>query len=160
VSAATEVRAAAQAIADPEIPVLTLGDLGIVREVQVDGEHVVIHITPTYSGCPALDPIRHDVESAVRARGYADVEIRTVLAPAWSTDWISDQGRRKLEAYGIAPPDPPQGAGCPLAGETVRCPRCGSRRTEQISRFGATPCQAHFACLDCGEPFDQFKTLR
>jgi ring-1,2-phenylacetyl-CoA epoxidase subunit PaaD len=158
VSAASKIRAAVGAVPDPEIPVLTIADLGIVRDVKLDGERVVVAITPTYSGCPALDPIRDEVERAVRAQGYADVEVRTVLAPAWSTDWMSDEGRRKLRAYGIAPPanrDP----SCPLVDAQVRCPRCGSSHTAQISRFGATPCQAHFVCRDCDEPFNHFKTL-
>jgi ring-1,2-phenylacetyl-CoA epoxidase subunit PaaD len=139
--------------------VLTLDDLGIVRDVQVDGESVVVAISPTYSGCPALDPIREEVERAVRAQGYADVEVRTELAPAWSTDWMSEEGRRKLRAYGIAPPARHAGPGCPLVDAAVSCPRCGSTRTREVSRFGATPCQAHFACQDCGEPFDHFKRL-
>lgn len=159
-SAATKLRADVGAVPDPEIPVLTLDDLGIVRDVQVEGESVVVVITPTYSGCPALDPIREEVEQAVRAQGYAQVEVRTVLAPAWSTDWMSEEGRRKLRAYGIAPPAPDRGPGCRLAGAEIRCPLCGSERTEQISRFGATACQAHFVCRECGEPFDHFKTLR
>jgi ring-1,2-phenylacetyl-CoA epoxidase subunit PaaD len=160
VSAATKLRAEVGAVPDPEIPVLTLDDLGIVRDVQVEGERAIVAITPTYSGCPALDPIREDVARAVRAQGYADVEVRTVLSPAWSTDWMSEEGRRKLRAYGISPPAPHHGPGCPLVDDDVRCPRCGSERTEQISRFGATPCQAHFVCRECEEPFDHFKTLR
>jgi ring-1,2-phenylacetyl-CoA epoxidase subunit PaaD len=159
VSAAREMRAAVGAVPDPEIPVLTVDDLGIVRDIQIDGERVLVKITPTYSGCPALDPISREVERTVRAHGYAEVEVRTVLAPAWSTDWISEEGRHKLQAYGIAPPAPSRDAGCPLADLAVRCPRCGSSETRQISRFGATPCQAHFVCRACAEPFDHFKTL-
>jgi ring-1,2-phenylacetyl-CoA epoxidase subunit PaaD len=160
VSDAAEVHAAAAAVSDTENPVLTLGDHRIVRAARVEGERAVVEISPTYSGCPALDPIRSDVERAVRARGYADVEVRTVLAPPWSTDWISEKGRRKLRAYGIAPPARSRGRGCALADAPVSCPRCGSDRTEMVSRFGATPCQAHFVCRDCAEPFDHFKTLR
>lgn len=159
-SAASKIRAAAGAVPDPEIPLLTLDDLGVVRDVRLEDGRVVVDITPTYSGCPALDPIRDEVERAVRAGGYADVEVRTVLSPPWSTDWISEVGRRKLRAYGIAPPGPRQAPGCRLADAEVRCPRCGSGRTEQVSRFGATPCQAHFVCRECEEPFDHFKTLR
>jgi ring-1,2-phenylacetyl-CoA epoxidase subunit PaaD len=159
VSAESKLRATVGAVPDPEIPVLTLDDLGIVRDLRVDGESVVVAITPTYSGCPALDPIREDVERAVRAHGYEDVQVRTELSPAWTTDWMSAEGRRKLRAYGIAPPAGPAGMGCPLVDAEVACPRCGSTRTRQISRFGATPCQAHFACEDCEEPFDHFKRL-
>jgi ring-1,2-phenylacetyl-CoA epoxidase subunit PaaD len=144
---------------DPEIPVLTLGDLGIVRDVEeTDDGHVVVTLTPTYSGCPAIDPIREDVESAVRADGYDDVEVKLALAPAWSTDWISEEGRRKLHEYGIAPPEH-RTQGCVIAAMPVKCPRCGSADTREISRFGATPCQAHCVCNSCQEPFDRFKTI-
>jgi ring-1,2-phenylacetyl-CoA epoxidase subunit PaaD len=159
VNSAGDIRALVGAVADPEIPVLTIDDLGIVRDVQVDGEHIVVAITPTYSGCPALDPILQEVERVVRAQGYRDVEVRTVFSPAWSTDWISDEGRRKLREYGIAPPAPRSDSGCPVGEIEVRCPQCGSSDTRQVSRFGATPCQAHYVCGACGEPFDHFKTL-
>jgi ring-1,2-phenylacetyl-CoA epoxidase subunit PaaD len=159
VSAASRLRAAVGAVSDPEIPVLTLDDLGIVRDLQLDGDSVVVAITPTYSGCPALDPIRKEVERAVRAQGYDDVQVRTELAPAWTTDWMSEEGREKLRAYGIAPPARQAGQGCPLIDAEVACPRCGSTRTRQISRFGATPCQAHYVCQGCQEPFDHFKHL-
>jgi ring-1,2-phenylacetyl-CoA epoxidase subunit PaaD len=154
-----EIRTAVAAVPDPELPVLSLDDLGIVRDVDVaDDGRVVITLTPTYSGCPAIDPIRADVERAARERGLVDVEVRLQLAPAWTTDWISDAGRRKLAAYGIAPPER-QAAGCALLSRPPRCPRCGSEDTREISRFGATPCQAQHACNECLEPFDRFKAI-
>jgi ring-1,2-phenylacetyl-CoA epoxidase subunit PaaD len=146
-------------VPDPEIPVLTLADLGILRGVQTaDDGHVVITLTPTYSGCPAIDPIRDDVERTARDRGYGDVEVRLQLAPAWTTDWMSEAGRRKLHAYGIAPPER-RATGCVLLSRPVRCPRCGSEDTREVSRFGATPCQAQHVCRACLEPFDRFKAI-
>jgi ring-1,2-phenylacetyl-CoA epoxidase subunit PaaD len=159
VSAVSQIRAVAGAVPDPEIPILTLDDLGIVRDVQVEGQRVMVEIAPTYSGCPAVDPIRREVEQAIRLRGYSEVEVRTVLSPAWSTDWISEEGRRKLRAYGVAPPAA-HAATCPIADARPRCPRCGSDEAREISRFGATPCQAHYVCDACAEPFNYFKTLR
>jgi ring-1,2-phenylacetyl-CoA epoxidase subunit PaaD len=133
-------------VEDPEIPVVSVVDLGIVREVG-DGRVV---ITPTYTGCPATLTIEHDIRSALDRAGYPEWRIETVLSPAWTTDWISAEGRRKLHAYGIAPPVP--------AGErAVGCPQCGSTMTEEISRFGSTPCKALWRCRDCREPFDLFK---
>ncbi len=148
-------------IADPEIPVLTLADLGILRglETAEDG-HLVVHITPTYSGCPALDPIRREVERVISECGPPNAEVRVQLSPPWSTDWISAEGRTKLHAYGIAPPAPAAEPGCALLSMPVHCPRCGSEDTREVSRFGATPCQAQHACNSCLEPFDRFKTLR
>ena len=147
-------------LTDPEIPVLTLGDLGILSGVEyaADG-HLVVRITPTYSGCPAIDPIRREVEHVVSELGPPGAEVRMQLSPPWSTDWISEEGRRKLHAYGIAPPAPP-GPGCALLSTPVRCPRCGSEDTREVSRFGGTPCQAQHVCNSCLEPFDRFKTLR
>jgi ring-1,2-phenylacetyl-CoA epoxidase subunit PaaD len=146
---------------DPEIPVLTLSDLGILRGVEAapDG-HLVVNITPTYSGCPAIDPIRRDVERVVRELGPPDAEVRMQLSPAWSTDWMTEEGREKLRDYGIAPPDPAAGPGCALLALPVSCPQCGSEDTREVSRFGATPCQAQHVCNSCLEPFDRFKTLR
>jgi ring-1,2-phenylacetyl-CoA epoxidase subunit PaaD len=154
-----ELRETIANMPDPEIPVLTLEDLGILRGVDVAADgHVVITLTPTYSGCPAIDPIRHDVERAARHRGARDVEVRLQLAPAWTTDWMTAAGRRKLAEYGIAPPER-RSAGCALLSRPVRCPRCGSEDTREISRFGATPCQAQHACNACLEPFDRFKAI-
>ena len=148
-------------IPDPEIPVLTLSDLGILRGIEqaTDG-HLVVSITPTYSGCTAIDPIRREVERVVRELGPPDAEVRMQLSPAWSTDWMTEEGRRKLRDYGIAPPDPAAEPGCVLLSTAARCPRCGSDDTREVSRFGATPCQAQHVCNSCLEPFDRFKTLR
>jgi ring-1,2-phenylacetyl-CoA epoxidase subunit PaaD len=158
VSVADEVRSIVGRLPDPEIPVLTLDDLGIVRDVcRAEDGRVVVSLTPTYSGCPAIDPIREAVAQAVREEGY-DVEIRLQLAPAWTTDWMSDAGRDKLRRYGIAPPRP-HATGCLLLERPPACPRCGSRDTRQVSRFGATPCQAHHVCRACLEPFDAFKAI-
>jgi len=149
----------AAAVADPEVPVLTIEDLGVLRAVESDGVRVRVDITPTYSGCPAMDTIRDDVILALTAAGFGEVEVRLVLAPAWTTDWMSDAGKRKLERYGIAPPtgraavhDGP----IPLT-LSVRCPRCGSLDTREVSRFGSTSCKALFECRACLEPFDHFK---
>ena len=151
-------REAAGAVPDPEIPVLTIEDLGILRDVTVEDTGLVrVTITPTYSGCPAMDAIRADVTAALRAEGYDDVEVDLVLAPAWSTDWMSEDGRRKLEEYGVAPPAP-RAAGEPVPVTlTLRCPRCGSPDTRELSRFGSTACKSLWACNACREPFDHFK---
>jgi len=130
-------------VADPEIPVVSVVDLGIVRLVEADR----VVITPTYTGCPAVEVIERDVRSALDAAGYRHVAIETVLSPAWTTDWIAPEGRAKLHAYGIAPPT----RGVP------ECPQCGSSETEEISRFGSTPCKALWRCRSCAEPFDLFK---
>jgi ring-1,2-phenylacetyl-CoA epoxidase subunit PaaD len=159
VTALDDIRTTIANVPDPEIPVLTLEDLGILRDVGIaDDGHVVITLTPTYSGCPAIDPIREDVERAARDRGCDDAEVRLQLSPAWTTDWISDEGRRKLLEYGIAPPER-RATGCGLLSRPVRCPRCGSPDTREVSRFGATPCQAQHACNACLEPFDRFKAI-
>lgn len=158
-----ELRRAAGAVRDPEIPVLTLDDLGVVRDVR-DGEGdlagtVLVDLTPTYTGCPATEVIAADVGAALRAAGAERVAVRTVLSPAWTTDWISDDGRRKLREYGIAPPGqcgPPGRISLTLS---VRCPRCGSGRTREVSRFGSTPCKSHWTCQTCLEPFDAFKAI-
>jgi ring-1,2-phenylacetyl-CoA epoxidase subunit PaaD len=143
------------AVVDPEIRVVTLADLGILRDVTVDGERVTVTITPTYSGCPAMDVIRADIRQALTAAGYCDVEIVTTLRPAWSTDFISESGRSKLAAAGIAPPGPSRG---PIAlALRVRCPRCGAGDTEELSHFGSTACKALWRCRACAEPFDHVK---
>ena len=133
-----------EGVPDPEIPVVSVVDLGIVRAVSGDK----VTITPTYSGCPATDVIERDIRDALDAAGYRNVAIETVLAPPWSTDWISDKGREALRRYGIAPPE--------LA-KAATCPQCGSTDTEEISRFGSTPCKAQWRCKSCLEPFDRFK---
>jgi ring-1,2-phenylacetyl-CoA epoxidase subunit PaaD len=131
-------------VPDPEIPAVSVVDLGIVRSVEADR----VVITPTYTGCPAAQVIERDIRSALDAAGYRHVAIETVLSPAWTTDWIGAEGREKLRAYGIAPPS---------RGGTVACPQCGSTFCEEISRFGSTPCKALWRCRDCAEPFDLFK---
>jgi ring-1,2-phenylacetyl-CoA epoxidase subunit PaaD len=135
-----------ESVPDPEIPVVSVVDLGIVRDVTPEG----VTITPTYTGCPATQVIERDIRDALDAAGYRNVAIHTTLSPPWTTDWISEAGKAKLKAFGIAPPVP--------AGErAVECPQCGSTRTEEISRFGSTPCKAQWRCRDCLEPFDLFK---
>lgn len=145
-------------VPDPEIPVLSVVDLGIVREVQQDGEQWVVTITPTYSGCPATQVIAADIERALRQHGLADVRIQTRIAPPWTTDWISQEGQRKLRDYGIAPPSPRVGALQRDPGPR-QCPHCGSTHTALVSQFGSTPCKALYKCRDCLEPFDYFKCL-
>jgi ring-1,2-phenylacetyl-CoA epoxidase subunit PaaD len=159
--------AVAAAVTDPELPVLTLADLGVLRRVERVGERgVLVTITPTYTGCPAMEAIRADLRAALRRAGYAEVEVRTVLSPAWSTDWITPDGRRKLAAAGIAPPGaaPRRAAGpVPLTlGPVVRrvaCPQCGSADTDETSPFGPTPCTALRRCRSCGEPFQHVKEI-
>jgi len=150
--------AVAAAVPDPEVPVLTIADLGILRDVQETGDRVAVTITPTYSGCPAVDAIRDDLVLALTEAGYADVEVRLTLSPAWSTDWMSDEGRAKLRAYGIAPPGRRAERSGPIPVQLgVACPRCGSLRTREVSRFGSTSCKALYECRACLEPFDHFK---
>jgi ring-1,2-phenylacetyl-CoA epoxidase subunit PaaD len=154
-------RAVAAAVADPELPMLTLDDLGVLRDVVERDGHVTVSITPTYTGCPAMDTMRDDLEYALRAAGYVDVEIRTVLSPAWSSDWISPRGRAALAAAGIAPPGPAATGPIPLTLGTSRrgieCPRCGGTDTREVSRFGATACRALWHCRACAEPFEHVK---
>ena len=148
-------------VTDPEIPVLTIADLGILRGVRVHADgRVQVTITPTYSGCPGMDTIRRDILDACESRGWR-VDVRTVLSPPWTTDWMTDEGKRKLREYGIASPGRRRlpGAGpVPLA-LSVRCPRCGSPDTRQVNRFGSTACKALHACNACLEPFDYFKAI-
>jgi ring-1,2-phenylacetyl-CoA epoxidase subunit PaaD len=149
---------AAASVVDPEIRVVTVAELGILRDVDTVDGRVVVTITPTYSGCPAMDVIRRDIGQALAAHGYPDAEVRTVLHPAWSTDMISEAGRQKLAAAGIAPPSPVGAGPVPLR-LGVRCPRCGSPDTEELSRFGSTACKALWRCRACQEPFDRVKPL-
>lgn len=156
-----ELRRIAGAVPDPELPVVTLEELGVLRGVRVEGPgRVVVTLTPTYTGCPAVETMAHDIEEALRDHGTTGVSVVTALAPPWSTDDITAEGRRKLAASGIAPPRPvraPEGA-VPLT-LAVRCPHCGSTRTELLSRFSSTACKALRRCADCREPFDHFKEL-
>ena len=152
--------AAARAVPDPELPVLTLGDLGVIRDLRIAGDGAVeVDLTPTYTGCPATAVIAADVRVALRRAGADQVRVRTVLAPAWTTDWMSDSGQRKLREYGIAPPGPAAHAaeGPVMLAFSVRCPHCGSADTREVSRFGSTPCKALYRCTACREPFDRFK---
>ncbi|MDN5787812.1 1,2-phenylacetyl-CoA epoxidase subunit PaaD [Pseudorhodobacter sp.] len=138
-------------VPDPEIPVISVVDLGIVREVKWAGNTLEVALTPTYSGCPATSIIALDVETALRERGVDAVRIRTQISPPWTTDWLSEKGRARLQEYGIAPPHP--------AGGPEKCPRCGGHTLTRISQFGSTPCKAHWRCDDCLEPFDYFKCI-
>ena len=146
-------------VADPEIPVLSITDLGIVREVDI-GERVTVSLAPTYSGCPATEVIEKSVLDALHDHGVDDVEIKRVLSPPWTTDWISEAGRDKLRNYGIAPPEKGAGKHALLHGERkVACPRCGATATELVSEFGSTACKASYRCSDCLEPFEYFKCI-
>jgi ring-1,2-phenylacetyl-CoA epoxidase subunit PaaD len=147
----------AATVVDPEVPVLTIEDLGVLRRVAIEGSTVVVDITPTYSGCPAVDAIRDDIATVLNAAGYKDVVVRSVLAPAWTTDWMSAAGRTKLEEYGIAAPAPRGTGGAVSLGLGIRCPHCGSMHTRELSRFGSTSCKALYVCQRCQEPFDYFK---
>lgn len=149
--------AVAASVCDPEVPVLTIEDLGVLRDVEVDGDRVTVTITPTYSGCPAMDTIRDDVLLALTDAGFAHVDVRLTLSPAWTTDWMTDAGKRKLVDYGIAPPTGRAPAGPIRIALAVRCPRCGSLDTREVTRFGSTSCKALYECRACLEPFDHFK---
>jgi ring-1,2-phenylacetyl-CoA epoxidase subunit PaaD len=166
VTARTDPYEVAARVTDPELPTVTLADLGVLRDVRTEAGTVVVEITPTYTGCPAMGVMRADLLHALHRAGFDDVDVRTVLSPAWTTDWISDEGRRKLAATGIAPPGraPVRPAGpVPLQlGPTTRtasCPLCGSADTEEISEFGATACKALRRCRTCREPFEHVKEI-
>ena len=153
-------------VLDPEVPALSLRDLGIVREVLDGGESLEVVLTPTYSGCPATEVISQSVVDALNAEGLGPVTITMRRAPAWTTDWISDDGRRKLREYGIAPPGPvAAGQGVPIrlvgrrAEPALACPRCGSTQTERLSAFGSTACKSLYRCVACREPFEHFKPI-
>lgn len=145
-------------IEDPELPHVTIGDLGIVRDVSVDGRTASVSLTPTYTGCPATEQIRDDVEAAVRAAGY-EPDVRMVMSPAWTTDWITERGHERLREAGIAPPPPATEPGTIPVALPVACPRCASRRTRLISQFGSTACKSSYVCDACTEPFEHFKAL-
>jgi ring-1,2-phenylacetyl-CoA epoxidase subunit PaaD len=158
--ASAELWALLEEVTDPEIPVLTIRDLGILRGVHLEGERVVVTITPTYSGCPAMATIEEDVRAALNGAGYHDVEIKLILSPAWTTDWMSTEGREKLRDYGIAPPAGSCGKdGESVSADSINCPQCGSDQSRLISEFGSTACKALYQCQDCREPFDYFKCI-
>jgi len=148
---------AAARVVDPEIPVLTIADLGVLRDVAVNDGEVEVAITPTYSGCPAMNMIALEIELALEREGLGKPKIRTVLSPAWTTDWMSEDGRRKLKDYGIAPPMPASSRRALFGVQAVACPQCGSEDTELLSEFGSTSCKALWRCKSCREPFDYFK---
>jgi ring-1,2-phenylacetyl-CoA epoxidase subunit PaaD len=153
-------RAAVEEVCDPEIPVLTIADLGVLRSVESAAEGgIEVTITPTYSGCPAMDVIGFEVKAALMKAGIDNARIRQVLSPAWTTDWMSDAGKAKLRAYGIAPPAARASRRALFGEESVACPHCGSRETEKVSEFGSTACKALWRCTACREPFDYFKCI-
>ena len=156
-----EIEQILQSVYDPEIPVLTVLDMGIMRKVEQDGKKILLHITPTYSGCPAMDMISDDLKKAFTEKGF-EPEVKLVLSPAWTTDQISEDGKRKMRKYGIASPLEPSADKDALMGESkrVKCTHCGSMNTIVVSQFGSTACKALFKCKDCLEPFDYFKCLR
>ena len=149
------LREAIAAIPDPEIPVITIEDLGILRDIEIDQDHITVSITPTYSGCPAMDHIRGDIERIGTEHGFS-VTVSLVYSPAWTTDWMSDDAKVRLAAFGIAPP---VGRSDEPRSEDINCPQCASTDTSQISRFGSTACKALLVCGTCAEPFDYFKVL-
>lgn len=159
---ADQVYAWLQEVPDPEIPVLSVVDLGVVRDVSWDGEACVVVITPTYSGCPAMREITQDIQQTLARHGIAEVRVQTRLAPAWTTDWMSEKGREALKGYGIAAPAERavdiSGISRRAAGPAIACPRCGSKDTRLVSNFGSTSCKALYRCVSCREPFDYFKT--
>ena len=155
-----QIRNILSKVLDPEVPVLSVLDLGIVRDVKVrEDDEVDVVITPTYTGCPAMDMISADIRMELLANGYKEIHIKTVLSPAWTTDWMTEEGKTKLKEYGIAPPNPKQHV-CKqelFADEVVQCPHCRSYHTKKISEFGSTACKALYQCRECEEPFDYFK---
>lgn len=155
-----EIRGWLENVADPEIPVLSVVDLGIVRDISVSPHGVEVSIAPTYSGCPAMEAIERLVVNELRRRGVASPTVKRVLSPPWTTDWLSEAGRRKLRAYGIAPPDEAAGKRALMGRDTrIACPRCAATATTRVSEFGSTPCKASYKCNACLEPFEYFKCI-
>ncbi len=146
-------------VKDPEIPVLSISDMGIIKDIDVDGVVVTVRIMPTYSGCPAMDVISQDIQTMLTLHGYKNIHIETVLSPAWSSDFISESGRQKLLEYGIAPPEKGAGKAGLMHIAEIACPQCGSHSTELVSEFGSPACKALYKCSDCLEPFDYFKCV-
>lgn len=149
-----------ETVYDPEVPVLSVIDLGIVRDIKIAGDQIEVIITPTYSGCPAMDAIKINIRMVLFSNGFKNVKVTQVLSPAWTTDWMSEEGKRKLKEYGIAPPNPKQQI-CDeklfAANEAIQCPHCNSFHTHRVSEFGSTACKSLYVCDDCKEPFDYFK---
>jgi len=143
-------------VVDPEIPVLTLQDLGVLRDISIEEGEVKVTITPTYAGCPAIETMRADIEATLAAAGFEQVNVQQKLSPAWTTDWMSQHGRDKLRAYGIAPPD---STACGQSLGQMECPQCKSAKVKLVSEFGSTACKALYQCQDCREPFDYFKCI-
>ncbi len=148
-------------VTDPEIPVLTVVDLGVVRHVDLSHAHPIIQITPTYSGCPAMNEIEQNIKARLKDEGLDTVEVQTVLSPPWTTDWMTEKGKQKLREYGIAPPEGSSADKSVLFGKAkeVQCPNCGSKNTKMVSQFGSTACKALYKCSECLEPFDYFKCI-
>ena len=154
-----EIRDLLQEVKDPEVPVLSILDLGIVRDVKIIGDKIKIIITPTYSGCPAMDVISMDIRLKLIEKGYRNVSVQQQLSPAWTTDWMSEEGKQKLKSFGIAPPNPKQQfcSSEMFKEEAIECPHCNSYHTQLISQFSSTACKAMYRCLECKEAFDYFK---
>ncbi|GAB4252588.1 MAG: phenylacetate-CoA oxygenase subunit PaaJ [Ekhidna sp.] len=146
----SEIESILEEVKDPEIPVISIKDLGILRDVKVDDDNIEVIITPTYSGCPAMLEIEKEINNILKQNGISNFKITTVLSPAWTTEWMSEAGKQRLKEYGIAPPNP-------TAPDEVSCPLCGSENTELVSQFGSTACKSLYKCKDCLEPFDYFK---
>lgn len=150
---------AAASVPDPEIPVLSIADLGVLRDIRVTDGRIEAVITPTYSGCPAMNTIALNIELALEEAGFSNPKVTTVLSPAWTTDWMTEAGKEKLRAYGIAPPQGKAGRRALFGEDKVTCPHCGSGETQRISEFGSTACKALWRCRTCAEPFDYFKCI-
>lgn len=146
-------------VPDPEVPALSVVDLGMIRQVRVEGDRVEVDVSPTYTGCPATEAIEHDILAKLRAEGIGAATVRRVLSPPWTTDWISEEGREKLRAYGIAPPARPGDKRGLLGKSAIRCPRCQATETTLVSEFGSTACKASYRCNQCREPFEYFKCI-
>lgn len=160
ISQEQHIRSLLEEVMDPEVPVLSVVDLGIIRKIDVTTQGPVITITPTYSGCPAMDVISMNIRLKMMEHGYRNVQIKTVLSPAWTTDWMTEKGKLQLKAYGISPPNPSHSVCTPdlfQQEESIQCPRCNSYNTRLVSQFGSTACKALYQCNDCKEPFDYFK---
>ena len=156
-----EVRRLVVSVSDPEIPILSIEDLGVLRDIKIEQGKVTVFITPTYVGCPAMDTIASDIKRVLADENFADVEVKTVLSPAWTTDWLTETGREKLLSIGIAPPNEVSASKKSLMADDrpAMCPRCHSTNTECVSEFGSTACKALYRCTDCLEPFDYFKCI-